>query len=112
MNMMLSIQQDLAEAQRCVEEMAELRKNQALAEKEYRVAKAKKVLELRADGYPVSVVADLAKGDEHVAELAFKRDCAEGLVDANREQELLCKKRVDTFREQLEREWSESGWRS
>lgn len=69
MNMMLSIQQDLAEAQRCVEEMAELRKNQALAEKEYRVAKAKKVLEL-------------------------------------------CKKRVDTFREQLEREWSESGWRS
>lgn len=105
------IEQDMDAAAQLVNEMAELRRRQAEAEREYRMAKAEKELELRAQGFPVTLIPDLAKGDERISLLAFQRDCAEGLVDANREAELLCKKRIDARREQLQREWSQSGWR-
>lgn len=105
------IEQDLEVAAQLVNEMAELRRRQAEAEREYRMAKAARVLELRSQGYPATLIPDLAKGDERISLLAFQRDCAEGLVDANREAELLCKKRVDARREQLAREWSQAGWR-
>ena len=105
------IEQDMAAAAQCVNEMAELRRRQAEAEREYRMAKAEKMLALRSEGYPATLIPDLAKGDERISLLAFQRDCAEGLVDANREAELLCKKRIDAMREQLSREWSQSGWR-
>ncbi len=48
----------------------------AEAEKSYRTAKARKLLELRLKGMPVTIVTDIARGDEEVAELAFVRDCA------------------------------------
>jgi len=63
-----------------------------LANKErgYRQALAAKILELRApsDGEQVawSSCRDLARGDKHVAMLAYERDVAEGVLEAARQQ--------------------------
>lgn len=57
----------------------------AEAERAYRRALAGKITQLRADGQPATLAADLARGDEHVAALRYRRDVAEGLVEAARQ---------------------------
>lgn len=52
----------------------------ALTEKDYRIAKAKKILELKQEGYPATLIIDLAKGDELIAELCCKRDIAKEML--------------------------------
>ena len=54
----------------------------AQAERDYRVALAKKILLLRDAKVPVTIINDLARGDEEVAEKKFERDCAEALYES------------------------------
>lgn len=58
----------------------------AQAEEAYRLALAKRITELRAEGESVTLAADLARGDKHVAGLRMKRDIAEGVVEAAKQQ--------------------------
>lgn len=53
-----------------------------LARRAYQTALAQKILELRAAGQAATLCADLARGDAHVAELRFKKDVAEGVMEA------------------------------
>ena len=57
----------------------------AQAERDYKVAKARKILQLRADGFPVTITQDVAMGCDEVADLRFARDCAEVTYDTDRE---------------------------
>lgn len=54
----------------------------AVAEERYRVALAKRIVELRADGEAATVCADLARGTKEVAGLRRTRDIAEGVYKA------------------------------
>lgn len=58
--------------------------SKSLAEKEraYRVALARKIVEVHADGAAWTVAQDLARGDKHVADLRYERDVAKGVLDA------------------------------
>jgi hypothetical protein len=60
----------------------------AEAERRYREALAKKILDLRTDENPPawSVCGDVARGDSHVAKLKLERDIAEGILDAARQE--------------------------
>ena len=60
-------------------------KAMSAAEKEYKVALAHKILELRTEGVPVTIINDLARGDERIAELRFKRDLARSLYETAKE---------------------------
>lgn len=65
-----------------------LRKNgeaYAKAKQEYGIALRQEILKLRADGFPTTITPDLARGEEHVAELRLKRDIAESVWKANSE---------------------------
>jgi hypothetical protein len=55
-----------------------------LASKEhaYRLALAKKILAAHADGVAWTVAQDIARGDDHVAQLRYERDVAKGVLDA------------------------------
>ena len=55
-----------------------------LAEKErlYRLALAKRIVEVHAEGAAWTVAQDLARGDETVARLRYERDVAKGVFDA------------------------------
>lgn len=78
----------------------------AEAERAYRVSLAQKMLTLRDEGYPATLIGDLARGDKEVARLKFDRDCAEAVYESSREAINVYKKEIDVLREQIEREWS------
>lgn len=72
-----------SEAQHRAEQfLAAKHREAAEAERLYREAVSREILSLTATGKPATVARDLARGDKHVAELQFKRNIAEGLVDA------------------------------
>lgn len=54
----------------------------ASKEQSYRVALAKRITELRAEGIAATTCGDLARGDEKVSALKFARDVAEGVREA------------------------------
>jgi hypothetical protein len=54
----------------------------AEAERAYRMALAAEITRQRANGVAATIAADLARGDRHVAGLRYRRDVAEGLVEA------------------------------
>jgi hypothetical protein len=56
----------------------------AKAERTYRVALSRKMLELKASGMAVTACETVAKGDERIAALRFERDVAEGLKETAR----------------------------
>lgn len=49
----------------------------AKTQRDYKVRQAQEILKLRADKYPVTIIQDLVKGNEEVAELRLKRDIAQ-----------------------------------
>jgi hypothetical protein len=67
---------------------AETRRAYALyaeAERAYRKALAKEIVRQRANSVAATVAADVARGDQHVAELRYRRDVSEGVVEAARQ---------------------------
>lgn len=64
------------------EEVRRAAQQLALAEERYRVALAKRIVELRSEGTAATVCADLARGDEQVAKLRMHRDIADGVYEA------------------------------
>lgn len=58
-------------------ELKTLAIKKAKAERDYRIALARKILILKAEKYPVTLIQELSKGDEEVAELKLQRDVSE-----------------------------------
>ncbi len=53
----------------------------AKAEADYRVALAEKILIERNKGVPVTIISDICRGDEEIANLKMERDIAEVLYE-------------------------------
>ena len=56
--------------------------NYSEAERDYRIALAKKIIELKAEGYAATLILDLCKGDKVVANLKMTRDIESGLMQS------------------------------
>lgn len=54
----------------------------AQAEKAYKVKQAEEILKLKAEKYPATLIMELVKGTEEVAELRMQRDMAESAHNA------------------------------
>lgn len=76
-------------------ELIRLGEEKAEAERVYRTALAKELLTLRAHNFPATLINDLARGNQDVANLRLKRDTAESLYDA-------CKERIKDIRAEIE----------
>lgn len=101
------LEEALARVAELIDEMHVLGRKKAQAEKAYRVAKQQRILyERNHNNTPVSIINDVVKGYEDIAELKCVVDCAESDYDSNYEAILYWKKRADSYREQLQREWS------
>jgi hypothetical protein len=73
-----------SKAQESAEEaLRQAARDLARAEEAYRLALAKKITELRAQGMAATLCADLARGDAQVARLRFNRDVADGVREAS-----------------------------
>ena len=100
----------MAEANEALQSLTPLMVAKAEAEYEYRVAKADRIEELREQGYPASIIADLAKGNRYVAAKARARDEANDRY-WNRQKELEMRKaEADDIRAQIKREYAAAGW--
>lgn len=77
----------------------------AAAEREYRVALAKKILLERDKGTPVSIISDVCRGSPEIAELKFKRDCAEVVYKSAMEAINGYKLQIKVLENQIDREW-------
>lgn len=75
-------------------------------EAEYRKALAKFIALRRADGVPVTIIGDLARGDDDIALLRMQRDMSQVLYDVSREKINAVKKELGILQGQWEREWS------
>ena len=63
-------------------EQKDLIQKSSQAEHDYRIALSSKILELRVEGYPVTIMPDLSRGDRAIAKLKLDRDIARGISDA------------------------------
>jgi len=89
---------------KAIDEIKARGKAKAEAERNYRIELAKKILELRASGTPVSIINDLARGDEKIANLKMKRDIEESLYESNMQRIYECKINIDWLQSQIEAE--------
>ena len=81
-------------------------KNYADAEKNYKIALAKKILLERERGTPVTIISDVCRGNPEIAQLRFARDVAEVTYKAALEAINVYKIEVNILREQADREWN------
>ena len=101
------LRQALRDMDRAVEEIKPRGIALSEAEATYRKALAKKILQLRDEGRPVSIVGDLARGDEEVSLLRLKRDAAEVLYKSAFEAVNATKLHVRIIENQIRMEWSD-----
>ena len=93
---------------RAVTEAKERGRVLAKCEHDYRVAKAKYILQQRTEGTPVTILADLAKGEGHIARLCMERDIAQTLYDSSKEAINSYKLQIRIVQEQIQREWNQA----
>jgi hypothetical protein len=62
---------------KATKEIYKMADKKAETERTYRIALAQKKLILKAEGMAISLIEDVARGDEEVANLKFERDSAE-----------------------------------
>lgn len=98
------LERKLRDMTRAIEEIKPRGTALAHAEAEYRKALAKMILRLRDEGKPVSIVGDLARGDDEVAMLRLKRDAAEVLYKSAFEAVNGMKLQVRVILEQIKME--------
>ena len=86
------------------------KRSKDLAQKEYlyRMALSKRLTELRADGQPVTHLADIARGEPNIAKLRLDRDIAKGLYDSSQEAINVYKLKIRILENQYAREWGQA----
>jgi len=77
------------------EELLKLSEKKAATERDYKVALAKEIIELKAD-YPVTLIPKLA--ERNVAELKYKYDVADGVYRACLESIKDIRGAIDSYR--------------
>ena len=108
MTLMEKIQEYEGLLDKAVPEFKKRGLEKAEAEKKYRIALAKEFLMLRDQGEKVTIMSDLARGKEEIAELKFQRDVAETLYESAKEAIMIYKKQIDTLMTIYKAEWGQS----
>lgn len=78
----------------------------AEAERSYKMAISKKVLELREGEMPATLINLIIYGVKEIAELRFKRDVKKVIYNANQEHINATKIVIRVLENQLSREWN------
>lgn len=82
-----------------------------LAEAEYYSAKANAAFAMKADGLSGTMISIVIKGHPMVVDKMLEYHAAQVEYENAKEARNVYKKKLDTLREQYQREWSQSGMR-
>ena len=77
----------------------------AVAERDYKIALNKRVLELRDEGMAATLIQLIIYGEREIAELRFKRDVAKVVYETNLEHINGTKLQMRILESQINREW-------
>lgn len=99
------IQKNIQFLENAITEMKKRGNKLAQAEHDYKVALSQRLTELRAEGQPVTHLADIARGEKKIASLRLARDIAQGLYDSSKEAINMYKLKIKILENQFEREW-------
>lgn len=77
----------------------------AKSEQDYRIALAKKILNERDKGVPVTIISDICRGDPEIAKLKFERDVSETVYKAALEACNVFKLQIKVLENQIDREY-------
>lgn len=77
----------------------------AQAEHDYKVELSKKVLQMRDDGMPATLINLVIYGEKDIARLRLNRDIAQTTYEANQEAINICKLKMRLIESQIAREW-------
>lgn len=91
---------------RAINDLAKNGYDLAEKEKNYKIAVKKKVLELRAENMPVTLIQLTIYGYDEIATLRFDRDNAEVKYNSNQEYINLLKLQIRILESQLNREYT------
>ena len=80
----------------------------ALSRREYQVALAKEMLLQRNAGLPVTILSDICKGNEEIADLRMKKDIAESAYKTAAEAIMVYKINVRILEAEISREWGQA----
>lgn len=103
------IQYCLKTLDKSVVELKERGVKAAQAEHDYRVKLASRLLQLRAEGLPVTILSDVARGEPETAKLKMERDIAESLCKSCEEGINVNKHKLKIISEQNKQEWGQAG---
>lgn len=101
------IEELMQDLKQTLKEYKKYNKDYALKEYNYRTALSARLVELRAQGQPVTHLADIARGEPKIAKLRYERDIAEGLKKSAEEGINYYKLFARLKSEQLQREWGD-----
>lgn len=85
-----------------IKEIRERGQAKSKAERDYRVALAQNILVLRDNKIPVTIINDLSRGNEKIADLKLARDIAESLYESNTHYIYAVKLNIDIVMKQME----------
>lgn len=102
------IEKAMKDLETCVSEYKRYNKDYAMKERKYRVLLSQRLTALRAAGEKVTHLADIARGQEDIAQLRFDRDIAEGLKKSAEEGINYYKIKIRVLEGQLQREWGQT----
>lgn len=105
MNLWNEINAEITLIDRAITELKERGRVRAETEYKYRMALSKRLTALRAEGNPVTHLADIAKGEPVIAKLRLERDIAESLYESCSEAINVYKIKIRVMENQLSREW-------
>jgi len=83
------------------DELTELSEKKAAAERNYKIAYAKEVVNLKIEKESVTLIPAIAKGDAAVAELCYQADIADGVYRACVEKIKDLRTQIDSYRSLL-----------
>ncbi|MBO7732062.1 MAG: hypothetical protein J6S67_05905 [Methanobrevibacter sp.] len=72
----------------------------------YRVALAQELIQLKNDGYAITLAGDIARGKPEIAKLKYKEISTEAIYKANLESINATKLAIKIIQEQIGREWA------
>jgi len=89
------------------DDLKDLSEKKAQFDRDYKIAYAREVMNLKLEKESVTLIPSLAKGDKVVAELCYKADVADGVYRACQEKIKDIRTHIDTYRTLLSWEKAE-----
>lgn len=109
---MIDLQQELSnklvDLDKCLKSLRTKGTELAQAERDYKIALKKKVVEMKANNIKMSEINLTVYGIEEIADLRYKRDIAEAVYDANKESINVIKLQIKIISEQLNKEYAQT----